>query len=101
MGHHYVPQEYLRGFAAPEQAGTIWMYDKQTDAFKRLPIKAVAQEADFYDQDTEAELNSARAEWIGYRLAMSTGPSRPSPPFDNAITGNNTGVPLRPRAFAS
>ena len=59
MGHHYVPQEYLSGFAAPEQAGTIWMYDKQTDAFKRLPIKAVAQEADFYDQDTEAELNSA------------------------------------------
>ena len=59
MGHHYVPQEYLRGFAASEQPGTIWMYDKQTQAFKRIPIRAVVQEADFYDQHTEAELNSA------------------------------------------
>ena len=28
MGHHFVPQRYLRHFAVPGEPGMIWMYDK-------------------------------------------------------------------------
>ena len=29
MGHHYVPQRYLRGFQCPEKPGWVWAFDKQ------------------------------------------------------------------------
>jgi Protein of unknown function (DUF4238) len=57
MGKHYVPQRYLRGFECSERAGWIWMYDKRRGTVKQLPIKQVAQEADFYDSADEVELN--------------------------------------------
>jgi hypothetical protein len=56
MGHHYVPQEYLRGFASSGDPGLIWTYDKKTHFCRCLPIRNVAQEPKFYDPDVEAEL---------------------------------------------
>jgi AraC-like DNA-binding protein len=57
MGHHYVPQEYLRGFADPENPGKIWMYDKQSCQFTHASIKSVAQEAGYYSETTERQLS--------------------------------------------
>ena len=57
MGHHYVPQHYLRGFEAAEEPGTIWAYDKVLHRFTRVPIKTIAQEAEFYDEQVERELS--------------------------------------------
>jgi hypothetical protein len=51
MGSHYVPQEYLRGFADPESPGMIWMYDRRSGAFKLVPILTVAQERGYYDDE--------------------------------------------------
>ena len=56
MGHHYVPQAHLRRFEIPEKPGSIWMYDKQAKIFRDLPIKNVAQEAEFYTPDVESWL---------------------------------------------
>ncbi len=56
MGHHYVPQEYLRAFAISADLGMVWTYDKKDHSCKRLPIKKVAQAPNFYDADVEAEL---------------------------------------------
>lgn len=57
MGHHYVPQEYLRGFEVPDEPGLIWMYDKVSRLFSKLPIETVVQEVGYYDGDTERELS--------------------------------------------
>ena len=57
MGHHYVPQRYLRGFQCPEKPGWVWAFDKQSEAVKQLPIKQVAQAPDFYELDVERTLN--------------------------------------------
>jgi hypothetical protein len=57
LGHHFVPQRYLKGFQAPERPGWIWMYDKLTQTQKLLPIKQVAQAPGFYKEDVERELN--------------------------------------------
>lgn len=57
MGHHYVPQEYLRGFEAKEDPGLIWMYDKMSRDFRKVPMAAAAQATGFYDPDTERRLN--------------------------------------------
>ena len=57
MGHHYVPQYYLRGFAEDDDNEMIWMYDKQRGTYRLLPIKAVAQSGDFYTQEAEDFLN--------------------------------------------
>src|SRR5688572_15933616 len=57
MGSHYVPQQYLRGFQAPEEPGAIWCYDKKTARFRRVPIKVVAQETGYYDEGVERELS--------------------------------------------
>lgn len=56
MGHHYVPQEYLRAFEIPSEPGVIWTYNKQDLSCKRLPIRNVAQARNFYDDDVEKEL---------------------------------------------
>jgi hypothetical protein len=58
MGHHYVPQQYLKGFATPKDPTIIWMYDKTSGPSKRVPIRAVAQAANYFDPQTEADLNS-------------------------------------------
>ena len=57
MGQHTVPQEYLRHFACPSEAGLIWMYDKESARFKKLPVKVVAQASEFYSQDDERLLS--------------------------------------------
>jgi hypothetical protein len=59
MGHHYVPQKYLQGFAHPARPGVLWQFDKQSQNFSREPvaIKSIAQERSFYDPETEKQLN--------------------------------------------
>lgn len=58
MGDHYVPQAYLRGFAAAQSADSIWVYDKVQKMFFRTNVKNVAQEKDFYGPEIEIALNS-------------------------------------------
>src|SRR6266480_2246794 len=57
MGQHYVPQQHLRGFASVENPGLLWMFDKKSSDFKLVPIKVAAQQADFYEPDTERALS--------------------------------------------
>ncbi len=57
MGHHYIPQAYLRGFTEPGSDRFLWMYDKVTDSFSRASVKKVAQQSGFYSQEVEAELD--------------------------------------------
>ena len=57
MGHHYVPQKYLRGFAEIGNPDAIWMYDKKLRQFTNPGIKSVAQESGFYNNDVEQQLN--------------------------------------------
>jgi hypothetical protein len=56
MGHHYVPQRYLRGFEIPDNPGYIWTYDKERKVANALPIKQVAQSPGFYTEEVEREL---------------------------------------------
>jgi hypothetical protein len=57
MGHHYVPQEYLRGFADPHSPGAIWMYDKLSRRFLHASIKSIVQEAGYYSKEAEKQLS--------------------------------------------
>lgn len=57
MGHHYVPQKYLEGFADPEIHGMIWMYDKKLCLFKHVSIKTSAEEAKYYSELNESQLS--------------------------------------------
>lgn len=59
MGHHYVPQEYLRGFTHPSCPKALWQFDKETQRFSAEPasIAKIAQQRSFYDDDTERMLN--------------------------------------------
>ncbi len=58
MGHHYVPQRYLRSFSVPGEEKFVWMFDEQTGKSCKAAIKQVAQESGFYDDDEEAKLNT-------------------------------------------
>ena len=86
MGQHYLPQHYLRHFATPEDLDEIWMYDKYSKEFKRLPIKNVAQSSGFYSEEDERALS----EWI-------EGPAQS--PLDQLRNGQQVGVEGR-RAVA-
>lgn len=59
MGHHYIPQRYLEGFADPQHPTRIWQFDKKLGLFSgaSASIKKIAQERDFYPPDTETQLN--------------------------------------------
>lgn len=57
MGHHYIPQAYLRGFTEPGSDRFIWMYDKVTGRFSRPTVRKLAQQKNFYSQEVESELN--------------------------------------------
>ena len=57
MGHHYVPRKYLKGFAELGNTDAIWMYDKKLRKFTNPGINSVAQEAGFYSDDVEQQLN--------------------------------------------
>jgi hypothetical protein len=56
MGKHYVPQEYLRGFASSDDRTHVWMFDTQTKKWSHAAIKQVAQEGDYYDSTVETRL---------------------------------------------
>jgi Protein of unknown function (DUF4238) len=56
MGHHYVPQQYLRNFQAPERHEFIWVHDKEKVTASLAAIKNVAQIRRFYSQETEDRL---------------------------------------------
>lgn len=56
MGKHYVPQFYLKGFSETENSPYIWTYDKNSRRSFRTNIRNIAQETNFYSDDTEAFL---------------------------------------------
>lgn len=56
MGHHYVPQRYLRNFAALEDDRHIWLHVRGSKAAKLVPIKAAAQAPKFYADEEERRL---------------------------------------------
>ncbi len=56
MGHHYIPQRYLKNFGTPDQPELIWMHDKKGDVPKLLPIEKVAQAKGYYSEQTESLL---------------------------------------------
>lgn len=53
MGHHFVPQRYLRNFESPGRPGFIWLHDKQGDSPNHVSIAKVAQAKGFYSAKTE------------------------------------------------
>lgn len=57
MGKHFVPQRYLRRFAIVDERKQIWFYDKKSKLFTKAAIEKVAQQAGFYDEATEKQLN--------------------------------------------
>ncbi|MHB0856245.1 MAG: DUF4238 domain-containing protein [Anaerolineae bacterium] len=56
MGHHYLPQHYLAGFSGQTDEGMIWFCDKKRSACTHAPIRAVANEKDYYRPDVEKAL---------------------------------------------
>ena len=58
MGHHYVPQQYLRAFAADAGCVAIWQYDRKAQTFCEKPaaIKNVLQPRAFYSPEDETKL---------------------------------------------
>lgn len=56
MGHHYVPQRYLRNFQDPSRPGSLWLYDKQNIAVRPAAIKSVAQAKNYYTPEIESQL---------------------------------------------
>jgi hypothetical protein len=56
MGHHFVPQRYLRNFENPSRPGFIWLHDKRGGPARLAPIKQVAQAKRFYSAQTEDSL---------------------------------------------
>ena len=57
MGKHFVPQRYLGRFAIVDEPKQIQFYDKKSKHFTKAAIERVAQQADFYDEATEKQLN--------------------------------------------
>lgn len=55
---HSVPKWYLDAFAAPEEPGLVWQFDKKTLTFTESAISTakILQQREFYDLDAEREL---------------------------------------------
>jgi hypothetical protein len=66
MGKHYVPQEYLRGFATDSDLTHVWLFDKKTHRWSHAAITKVAQEADYYTPEDEFRL-ATEVEKPGHR----------------------------------
>jgi hypothetical protein len=58
MGHHYVPQRYLRNFQIPAKVGFIWLFDRKGSPPRAASIEKVAQVRSFYDPAVEVQLNT-------------------------------------------
>ncbi len=58
MGHHYVPQQYLRAFESQPGSGLVWMFDRQSKVTKEVPIKGSAQAPDYYEPEIERQLSA-------------------------------------------
>lgn len=58
MGHHFIPQEYLRHFSTELGQAKIWQFGLEEFEFSRqpLPIKIVAQAKDYYFPEDERRL---------------------------------------------
>jgi len=56
MGHHFVPQRYLRNFEDPSHRGYIWVHDRHGGEAQLAKIAKVAQSRNFYSQSTETIL---------------------------------------------
>jgi hypothetical protein len=81
MGTHYIPQEYLRGFEDGDAPGELWQYDKQKGSVRRVPVAAVAQQAGYFDADTESLL-SCNVEGRGHAALKSLRTDRKIPTPD-------------------
>ena len=57
MGHHFVPQRYLRNFESPSRPGFIWLHDKRGGPARHARIAQVAQAKAFYSTETEVVLS--------------------------------------------
>lgn len=53
MGHHYVPQFYLRAFS---DKSSIWAYDKSARRHFKTNVKAIANENGMYSEELENRL---------------------------------------------
>ena len=58
MGHHFVQQKYLAGFATDDKLDCVFQFDKTTREFSSSPIHVskVAQKQKFNDDDVEIDL---------------------------------------------
>ncbi|CAN7539140.1 DUF4238 domain-containing protein [Pseudoxanthomonas sp. LjRoot143] len=54
MGHHYIPQYYLRGFCTDER---LWVLDREKRSQFRTQPKSVANETGMYTEELENWLN--------------------------------------------
>ena len=55
MGHHYLPQYYLKGFSETDD-NMLWAYEKVSGKKFNTQIKSLANINDFYSQETEQYL---------------------------------------------
>lgn len=53
MGYHYIPRYYLKGFSTEENREQIFRYQIDPPQCIKTNIKNVAQETNFYSDDTE------------------------------------------------
>jgi hypothetical protein len=57
MGHHYIPQYYLKGFASPGD-DMIWVYEKGGSLKFSANIKKIAQKTNYYSPEVERYLTN-------------------------------------------
>lgn len=55
MGHHYLPQYYLRGFA-PSFGRQIWAFDRQENRSFCTNVRNIANETNLYSDELERKL---------------------------------------------
>jgi Protein of unknown function (DUF4238) len=56
MGHHFLPQRYLRNFEDTSRPGFIWVHDKRKGTIQQGEIEHVAQSKRFYSEKVESTL---------------------------------------------
>ena len=56
MGHHFVPQAYLRCFENPSRPGFIWLHSKRDPMPRQASIEQAAQSRGYYSSTDEEAL---------------------------------------------